>query len=92
MSKNSHNKHEHKQAQNHHPKAQGSEVPHEDYQPGLGGDIVIFILIIGLGLFFILPFYGLLPNPGNVMLILLFILIVLGFVLLLWRRTKRRKK
>lgn len=92
MSKNSHNKHEHKQAHKHKVDMQSAEVPHEDYRAGLGGDIVIFILIIGLGLFFVLPFYGLLPNPGNVMLIGLFILIVLGFVWLLVRRTKRRKK
>lgn len=92
MSKNSHSKHEHKQAHKRHPEAQSTELPHEDYQAGFGGDIVIFILIIGLGLFFVLPFYGLLPNPGNVMLIGLFILIVLGFVWLLVRRSKRRKK
>lgn len=89
MSKNSHAKHEHK---NHQHKAVNSyEKPHEDYHAGVWGDIVIFILIIGLGLFFVLPFYGVLPNPGSVMIIITFLLIIAGFALLIWRRSKRKK-
>lgn len=90
MSKSSHAKHEHKKHQSSNAQ-QGYEKPHEDYQAGVWGDIVIFILIIGLGLFFVLPFYGVLPNPGNVLIITTFLLIIAGFALLIWRRSKRKK-
>ncbi len=90
MSKQSHQKHEHKQAHKHHSEAQDVQ-PHEDYHAGVFGDVIIVLLILGLGLFFILPFYGLLPNPGNIVIILIFFLIIGGFIWLLLRRNKRRK-
>lgn len=91
MSKNSHAKHEHKQNHRQNKALQGYEKPHEDYHAGIWGDVVIFILIIGLGIFFVLPFYGLLPYPGSVLIIITFLLIIAGFALLIWRRAKRKK-
>lgn len=88
MSKNSHAKHEHKQK--HKPQPNSYQTPHEDYHAGAFGDIVIVLLIIGLGLFFVAPFYQYLNSGALLFVITIFVLIILLFALFVWRK-KRRK-
>lgn len=87
MSKNSHAKHEHKNKTKH--QAESYEKPHEDYHAGKMGDLLIGLLILGLGLFFIIPFYALIPASGQMFVIGFFFLVIILFAIFLWR--KRRK-
>lgn len=87
MSKNSHAKHEHKNKAKH--QVESYEKPHEDYHAGKMGDLVIGLLILGLGLFFIIPFYSLIPAAGQIFVIAFFILIIIIFCAFVWK--KRRK-
>lgn len=82
MSKNSHAKHEHKKHSKQYLKY---EKPHEDYKAGVWGDVLVILLIIGLGLFFIMPFFALMPSTGQVMIMTIFLLIVAIFAGLVWR-------
>ena len=52
MSKNSHVKHEHKNKKK--QQDMSYEKPHEDYHAGFLGDIIIGLLILGLGLVFVI--------------------------------------
>ena len=90
MSKNSHAKHEHKE---HHRKGTtGYQKPHEDYEAGRFGDLIIIFLIIGLGLFFVLPFYSYIPDMGQMLIMVAFLLIVTIFAGLVWRRKPRDER
>ena len=86
MSKTSHAKHEHKNKLKH--QSDSYEKPHEDYKAGRFGHFLIALLIIGLGLFFVLPFYGLLPQGLQVAIIVIFILIVVLFGVFIKRSNK----
>ena len=88
MSKNSHAKHEHKNKSKHQDTSY--EKPHEDYHAGVGGDILIGLLILGLGLFFIIPFYSFIPAAGQIFIIALFAIVILAFSFFVWK--KRRNK
>jgi len=88
VSKTSHAKHEHKNKKKH--QDMSYEKPHEDYQAGIGGDIVIGLLILGLGLFFIIPFYSYIPALGQIVIIALFALVILAFSLFVWNKRKRK--
>lgn len=83
MSKQSHIRHQNK---NKHIKRPGYQKPHEDYRAGIAGDIVIYLLILGMCLIFIMPFYGLLPNPGNIVLISAFGAVIALFAVLVKRK------
>jgi len=90
MSKNSHAKHEQKQKHKHkHQPDMSYQKPHEDYHVGAFGDIVIVLLIIGLGLFFVVPFFPYLNNGSLVFVLVVFLLIILLFGLFVWRKKKR---
>lgn len=88
MSKNSHAKHEQKQ-KHRHSTDMSYQKPHEDYHVGTMGDIVIVLLIIGLGLFFVVPFFPYLNNGSLVFILVVFALIVALFALFVWRKKKR---
>jgi len=88
MSKKSHAKHEKKQK--HKSTKQSFEVPHEDYHAGAFGDTIIILLILGLGLFFIVPFFPYMSDNTLLIVLSLFAIVVVFFALLL--RKKRRNK
>lgn len=90
MSKTSHAKHEHKNKKKH--QDMSYEKPHEDYHAGKFGDLIIGLLILGLGLFFIIPFYSLIPAAGQVVVIGLFFLVLVLFAIFVWRKRTRRNK
>ncbi len=86
MSKNSHAKHEHqKKASN-----DSYETPHEDYKAGVFGDVIIGLLILGLGLFFILPFYFVLRGSAQVFVMVIFVLVIMAFALFMWHKKVRK--
>jgi LPXTG-motif cell wall-anchored protein len=87
MSKKSHAKHE--QKQKHKSQIASYEKPHEDYQAGAFGDTIIILLIIGLGLFFVVPFFPYMSDNTLLIVLAVFILIIVVFAYLL--RKKRRK-
>ena len=88
MSKNSHAKHEHKNK--HKAQPNSYQTPHEDYHAGAFGDIIIVLLIIGLGLFFVAPFYQYM-NAGSLLFVMVvFLVIILLFGLFVWRKRRRR--
>ncbi len=89
MSKTSHAKHEHKNKKKH--QDMSYEKPHEDYKAGAFGDVIIGVLILGLGLFFIIPFYAYIPVPGQITILVLFGLVILGFSLFVWNKRRRNK-
>ncbi len=86
MSKNSHAKHEH------HKKASNDsfETPHEDYKAGVFGDVIIGLLIFGLGLIFVLPFYFVLKGSAQVFVMVIFVLIIIVFALFMWHKKIRK--
>ena len=88
MSKNSHAKHELKQK--HRPQNNSYQVPHEDYHAGAFGDIIIVLLIIGLGLFFVAPFYQYMNSGSLIFVITVFALIILLFAVFVWRKRRRK--
>lgn len=88
MSKKSHAKHEHKQK--HKSQSMGYETPHEDYHVGAFGDIVIVLLIIGLGLFFVVPFFPYMNNGSLIFILIVFLLIILLFGIFVWRKKHRK--
>lgn len=93
MSKTSHNKHENKHNKHQHTKSTlGYEKPHEDYKASAFGDLIIIFLIIGLGLFFILPFYAYIPDFGQMLIMVTFLLIVAVFAGLVWRRKPKDER
>lgn len=89
MSRTSHAKHEHKNKKKHQDISY--EKPHEDYHAGVMGDIVIGLLILGLGIFFIVPFYSLMSTAGQIAAITLFLLAIAIFILFVWKKRKRNK-
>lgn len=89
MSKNSHAKHEHKK---HSKQSMSYEKPHEDYKSGVWGDVLIIVLILGLGLFFILPFFALMPTTSQVVIMTMFLLAIAIFVGLVWRSKPRDER
>ena len=88
MSKNSHVKHEHKNKKK--QQDMSYEKPHEDYHAGFLGDIIIGLLILGLGLVFVIPFYFLVPAAGQVFVVGLFLLVVGIFVGYMLNKNKHR--
>ncbi len=89
MSKTSHAKHEQKNKKKH--QDMSYEKPHEDYHAGALGDVIIGLLILGLGLFFIIPFYSYIPATGQIVVIVLFALVILAFSVFVWNRRRRSK-
>jgi len=89
LSKKSHAKHEHKNKAKH--QAESYEKPHEDYQAGPLGDVIIGVLILGLGLFFIIPFYSLIPAVGQIFVLSAFFVVILAFSAFVWRKRRRNK-
>lgn len=87
MSKKSHAKHEAKQKHKSQPVSY--EKPHEDYQAGAFGDAIIILLIVGLGLFFVVPFFPYMTDTTLLAVLSVFVLIIVVFAYLL--RKKRRK-
>ena len=87
MSKKSHAKHEKKQQ--HKGTKQSYEAPHEDYHAGAFGDSIIVLLILGLGLFFIVPFFPYMSDNALLIVLSIFAIVVVFFAWLL--RKKRRK-
>lgn len=90
MSRTSHAKHEHKNKKSN--QAQTYEKPHEDYQAGKLADFIIGFLILGLGIFFIVPFYPLMSSTGQIIAIVLFLLVVLSFMIVVWRKRRKKKQ
>lgn len=88
MSKHSHAKHEHKQK--HKNQSMSYQTPHEDYHVGAFGDIIIVMLIIGLGLFFVVPFFPYMTGGSLIFVLGVFLLIVLLFGFFVWRKRKRK--
>lgn len=88
MSKNSHSKHEHKQK--HKSQPMSYQAPHEDYHVGAFGDIIIVMLIIGLGLFFVVPFFPYMTGGSLIFVLAVFLLIILLFGFFVWRKRKRK--
>ena len=88
MSKKSHAKHEAKQK--HKSQPMSYEKPHEDYHAGAFGDTIIILLILGLGLFFIVPFFPYMSDNTLLVVLALFALVVVFFAFFL--RKKRRNK
>jgi LPXTG-motif cell wall-anchored protein len=86
MSKNSHAKHEHKKKHEN----QSYQTPHEDYQAGAFGDVIIGLLIMGLGLFFILPFFALLNDSALLLVLGIYFVVIVGFVVYISRKRKRK--
>lgn len=84
MSKNSHAKHEHKKKHEN----QSYQTPHEDYQAGAFGDVIIGLLIMGLGLFFILPFFALLNDSALLLVLGIYFVAIVGFVVYISRKRK----
>lgn len=88
MSKTSHQKHEQKQKSKHHV-TQNSSKPsksHEDYQAHSFGDVIIVLLIIGLGIVFILPFYAVMPAAARYATIIVFGITIALFAASLWKQ------
>lgn len=86
MSKTSHQKHAQKK-HHHTTKATPSTTTyHADYQAHGWGDFLIVLLILAMGLFFILPFYVLIPPAAQMFVLILFGLTVLVFAVMLWRK------
>ncbi len=86
MSKNSHAKHEHKKKHEN----QSYQTPHEDYQAGAFGDVIIGLLIMGLGLFFILPFFAVLNDSALLLVLGIYFVVIVGFVVYISRKRKRK--
>ncbi|MBI2798081.1 hypothetical protein HYX70_02135 [Candidatus Saccharibacteria bacterium] len=84
MSKNSHQKHElkKKHSSTNHTK-QTADV---DYKAHSFADIIIVLLIIGLGIIFILPFYAFMPLAAQMVLLILFGTTIVLFAASLWRQ------
>lgn len=89
MSKLSHAKHEHKNKKKH--QDMSYEKPHEDYQAGVFGDVIIGLLILGLGLFFIIPFYALIPATAQIIVLIMFVLVILSFSVFVFNKRRRKK-
>jgi hypothetical protein len=87
MSKKSHAKHE--QKNKHKSQPMSYEKPHEDYHAGAFGDTIIILLILGLGLFFIVPFFPYMSDNTLLIVLSVFVLIVVAFAFFL--RKKRKK-
>ena len=87
MSKKSHAKHE--QKNKHKSQPMSYEKPHEDYHAGAFGDTIIILLILGLGLFFIVPFFPYMSDNTLLIVLSVFVFIVVAFAFFL--RKKRKK-
>lgn len=87
MSKTSHQKREAKHKKPAH-KASGYEpIKEEDIftEHRLGSEIIIALVIFGLGLFFMVPIYSALTVNLQLALLVVFMLVVLGFAITHWR-------
>lgn len=87
MSKKSHQKHEAKHKKPKHSKPQFEHIEEEDIftEHKFGSEIIIALLIFGLGLFFMVPAYSALTVNMQFGLLILFMLVVLGFAIAHWR-------
>ena len=88
MSKTSHRKHELREKSK---QQLNNKNLHQDYEAGLWGDVLILFLIIGLGLFFVMPFYSLLSGTGQILIMSMYLSIIMLFAILVWHK-KRRKR
>ena len=86
MSKNSHSKHEHKKKHEH----QSYQAPHEDYQAGAFGDVVIGLLVLGLGLFFILPFFTILSDSALLLVLGIYFVAIIAFIIFVIKKRRRK--
>lgn len=87
MSKTSHQKHEAKHKKPKHKNPQFEPIKEEDIftEHRLGSEIIIALVIFGLGLFFMVPFYSALTVNLQFALLIVFMLVVLGFAITHWR-------
>jgi len=86
MSKNSHSKHEHKKKHDH----LSYQTPHEDYQAGAFGDVVIGLLVLGLGLFFILPFFTILSDSALLLVLGIYFVAIIAFIAFVIKKRRRK--
>ncbi len=86
MSKNSHAKHEHKKKHEN----QSYQTPHEDYQAGVFGDVVIGLLVLGLGLFFILPFFTILSDSALLLVLGIYFVAIIAFTTFVIKKRRRK--
>ncbi|MSR68452.1 hypothetical protein EXS66_01540 [Candidatus Saccharibacteria bacterium] len=89
MSKNSHAKHEHQKVHSTH-NSPGYEKPHEDYQAGAFGDVIIGLLIFGLALVFILPFATVLSDSALLIVFGIYFIAILAFIIFVVKKNKRK--
>lgn len=85
MSRNSHRKYE----QNKHSVQSNTAhvvKSHEDYQAHTWGDTLIVLLIIGLGIIFILPFYSVMPAGARYAAMIVFAITIVLFAGSLWNK------
>lgn len=87
MSKKSHQKHESKHKKPKHNKPQFEHIEEDDIftEHKFGSEIIIALLIFGLGLFFMVPAYNALTVNMQFGLLTIFMLVVLGFAIAHWR-------
>lgn len=89
MSKKSHAKHEAKHKKpKHHSATKPESIAKEDIfsEHKTGSEIIIALLIFGLGIFFMVPIYSALTAPGQLALLVIFMLAIFLFAALHWRR------
>ncbi len=89
MSKNSHAKHEHQKVHSTH-NSSGYEKPHEDYQAGAFGDVIIGLLIFGLALVFILPFASVLSDSALLLVLGIYFIAIIAFTTFVIKKRRRK--
>jgi len=87
MSRTSHQKHEAKHKKPAHQNPRFEEIPEEDIftEHRFSSEIIIALVIFGLGLFFMVPAYSALTVNWQFALLVVFMLVVLGFAIAHWR-------
>lgn len=94
MSKASHKKHEAKKHNNQHQHAQKvAHIPEDDVftQHRFGSEVLIGFIIFALGLFFMVPLYSASTVALQFVLLGAFMLAVLAFIVVHWRKLKQQK-
>jgi cation transport ATPase len=87
MSKTSHARHEAKHKKPQHKNPQFEKIEENDIftEHKFTSEIIIALVIFGLGLFFMVPAYSALTVHWQFALLLVFMLVVLGFAITHWR-------
>jgi LPXTG-motif cell wall-anchored protein len=67
-----------------------SQTPHEDYQAGAFGDVVIGLLVLGLGLFFILPFFTILSDSAMLLVLGIYFVAIIAFIAFVIKKRRRK--